>query len=276
MELAVRKYATVLQIALQERLVYRADFFLSTLIRFLPIVTTIFLWGAIFAGAKGGPSSSAQFGGFRFDDMVAYYLLVMVSRAFSSMPGLGESIAREVREGTLKRFLIQPVDLVNYLLCLRVAHKSVYYGVAAVPFAIVFFLCRRYFPGWPDPPILAGYALSLVLAFLIGFFLEACLGMLSFWFLEVSSLFMVVMSLNYFLSGQMVPLELLPHWLETPLKLLPFQFLAHFPAVVMLGKVSGADLARGLALELGWLAVLIALTRWTFRRGLRHYSAFGG
>src|SRR3972149_11819484 len=112
MQRALRKYATIFQIALQERLVYRADFFIGTLMRFMPIVTTIFLWKAVFAEARGADASqSQQIAGFRYDDMVAYYLLVMVSRAFSSMPGLGESIAREVREGTLKRYLIQPVNL---------------------------------------------------------------------------------------------------------------------------------------------------------------------
>ncbi len=40
---------TILRIGIEERLVYRGDFALSTLMRFLPIVTQIFLWGAIFA-----------------------------------------------------------------------------------------------------------------------------------------------------------------------------------------------------------------------------------
>ena len=38
----------ILRIALEERLVYRGDFALGTLMRFLPIVTQIFLWWAIF------------------------------------------------------------------------------------------------------------------------------------------------------------------------------------------------------------------------------------
>ena len=34
-----------------ERTTYRGDFFLSTLLRFLPMITTILLWEAIYAGA---------------------------------------------------------------------------------------------------------------------------------------------------------------------------------------------------------------------------------
>ena len=50
---------TILRICLEERLVYRADFAFATLVRFLPIVTQIFLWGAIFSvqiGAVRGKS----------------------------------------------------------------------------------------------------------------------------------------------------------------------------------------------------------------------------
>ena len=39
---------TILRICLEERLVYRGDFALGTFMRFLPIVTQIFLWGAVF------------------------------------------------------------------------------------------------------------------------------------------------------------------------------------------------------------------------------------
>ena len=42
--LTLRKYFYVLRIALSERLVYRTDFFLSTLMRFAPMVSTILLW----------------------------------------------------------------------------------------------------------------------------------------------------------------------------------------------------------------------------------------
>ncbi len=36
-------------------------------------------------------------------------------RAFSSMPGLASTIASQIRQGEIKRFLIQPVDLIGFL-----------------------------------------------------------------------------------------------------------------------------------------------------------------
>ena len=66
---------TILRTALEERLVYRGDFALGTLMRFLPIITQIFLWYAIFdsIGAIEG-EQAVRIGGFGFREMVAYYL----------------------------------------------------------------------------------------------------------------------------------------------------------------------------------------------------------
>ena len=83
--------------------------------------------------------------GFSYGDMVAYYLLVIISRAFSSMPGLTSGIANQIRNGEIKKFLIQPVDMQGCLLMQRIAHKLVYYLIAILPFALVFWLVPRLF-----------------------------------------------------------------------------------------------------------------------------------
>jgi ABC-2 type transport system permease protein len=273
----LRKYLYVLRIALSERLVYRTDFFLSTLMRFAPIVTTILLWRAIYHVSRqdGEPT---RHGGLTYENVVAYYLLTFVSRAFSSMPGLAAGIARDVREGTIQKYLIQPIDQINYLLMTRTAHKIVYYGIAAIPFAIVFYLCRGFFDGWPEPLMLAGGIASLVLTFFLGFYFEVTIGLISFWFLEISSFLFIVMSLNYFLSGHMVPLDLLPGTLRAVLECLPFQYMAYFPAKVLLGTqdMTAEKLAWGLAVQSGWLALFALSSRVLYRRGLKRYSAFGG
>ena len=269
---------TILRIALEERLVYRGDFALGTLMRFLPIVTQIFLWYAIFDGMRAGSTGESELNiaGYSYRDFVAYYLLTMVSRAFSSMPGLASGIARQVRDGEIKKYLVQPIDMVGFLLLSRIAHKLAYYSVAIGPFALIFILCRSYFPGWPDVPILLAFVASLLMSFVLGFYLETCIGLISFWFLEVSSLLFVYMLFSFFLSGHMFPLDMLPEpWIHL-VGLFPLQYLAFFPAAVFLGKVSGRELVVGLIVQALWVLVFIVMSRVMFARGVRRYSGFGG
>jgi len=268
---------TILRIALEERMVYRGDFWLGTLMRFLPIVTQVFLWGAVFAGmGAAAKSAGGQIAGYSYHDMVAYYLLAMIGRAFSSMPGLASGIARQIRDGEIKKYLIQPVDFIGFLFLMRVAHKLVYYGVALVPFAIAFYLFRGYFSGWPPAEVLAAFVISLMLSFLLGFFLEAMIGMLGFWTLEVSSLLWIYMLFNFFLSGHMFPLSILPPPWDSIAQAIPLQYLAYFPAAVFLEKITGPAMWQGLALQVAWVVFFIVSCRVAYHRGVKRYSAYGG
>lgn len=272
----VATWWTILRISLEERLVYRGDFALGTLMRFLPIVTQIFLWYEIFEAVKTRMDGTSTIVGYSYEDMVAYYLLTMLSRAFSSMPGLASGIAGQVRDGEIKKYLIQPIDLLGFLLLSRIAHKLAYYSVAILPFGLVFWLCGDYFPGWPDLTTIAAYLAALIMGFVLGFFLEAAIGLFSFWFLEVTSLLFVYMLLSFFLSGHMFPLDLLPEPWSQLVEWMPLRYLAYFPAAVWLGKIQGAELVRGLLIEAAWIVFFIVLCRIMLARGIRRYSGFGG
>ena len=266
---------TILRISIEERLVYRGDFALGTLMRFMPIITQIFLWAAVFS-ALGSAGRDEQIAGYSYPDMIAYYLLTMIGRAFSSMPGLASGLARDIRSGAVNKFLIQPVDMIEYLLLYRLAHKLVYYGVALGPFALVFFLCRGFFPGWPDGSTFVAFLAALAMGFLLGFFLEATLGMIGFWFLEVSSVMFVYMLFSFFFSGHMFPIDMLPGWWGWIVRIIPLQYLAYFPAAVFLGKVSGPQLIEGLLLEFCWVLFFMVASRVAFARGVRRYAGYGG
>lgn len=269
----------ILKTCIEERLVYRSDFAFATLVRFLPIVTQVFLWGAIYGVYSDSPKS--EINGYKYQQMVSYYLLVMVGRAFSSMPGLASGISRDITDGSIKKYLTQPIDMLGYLFWHRIAHKLVYYAIATGPFILVFYLCRDYFDGWPDAFTITAWVVALLFGFLVGFLIESLIGLISFWFLEVSSLIFIYMMLNFFLSGHMIPLDFLEgysYWIQ----LLPFKYLAYFPATILLKGSDGlprythSELMTELGIELCWIVGLFILNRIAFARGVRRYSAFGG
>lgn len=275
-ELFARSWTSwiIFKTCVAERLVYRGDFFFSTFVRFLPIITQIYLWHKVYS--VGTSQQISKLNGYSYEDMVAYYLLAMVARAFSSMPGLASGIARDIRDGSIKKYIIQPIDVLGYLFWHRVAHKVVYYIIATIPFAVVFYLCRSYFPAMPRGEVWLAFVLSLMMGFLIGFLLEAMIGMIGFWFLEVGSLLFIYMMFNYFLSGHMIPLDWLPEPIFRAIEYLPFKYLAYFPAAVFLEKVPTENLWGEICVEFAWVIFLLIANRHMLARGIRRYGAFGG
>ena len=61
---------TILRISLEERLVYRGDFAMGTILRFLPIVTQIFLWGAVFGAINQAEGGEASIRGYSYHDFI--------------------------------------------------------------------------------------------------------------------------------------------------------------------------------------------------------------
>lgn len=269
----LRKYGTIFSVCLSERLTYRTDFFFATLMRFLPLISIAFLWTAVFAA-----SDATRIAGFTRDEMVAYNLLVFISRAFSSMPGLAMGIATDIREGGIKKYLTQPINMIGFLLTSRVAHKLVYYLLATIPFAIVIYLGREFFPGWPSTPVFLLFLFTLLMGFVIGFLFETVVGLVAFWTLEITSLSYMLMSVVYVLCGHMFPLDLFPEPIAAIVKWLPFQYFAYFPAMLFLhgDSMSSGQLWFEVSRMIGMAILLAFIVRTMYRSGIRHYSAFGG
>ena len=273
----VNKYFWIFRVTLVERLTYRVDFLLTSIFRFLPLVTTVLLWSAIYQGSGREELGDASGGvSFTYREMIAYLLLVQISRTFSSMPNLATGVAREIRDGSLKRYLIQPLDLVGYHLMHRLAHKLSYMMVAVIPYGAIFWLCRDVFDGWPPPEVVAAWVVSLGFSLVLGYLIELSVGLIAFWMLEITSILYIFMTINFFVSGHMLPLDLLPANWSGPLKVLPFSYLAYFPAAVFLGKVPSEELPVGLAIGAAWILVFWGVVRLLLERGLKRYGAYGG
>jgi ABC-2 type transport system permease protein len=267
----MRKYLTVLRIGLADRFAYRANFFLGTLMRLLPFVTVVFFWEAVMAGAPAD-----AFEGYDRRSIVGYFVLVFLARAFSSMPGLARETAKDIREGGLNRYLVRPIDYGVYQLLLRASHKTVYLATLAVPFGVFVWLMSAYFPDAPGPERIAAGLAALLLAFVIGFHFHLLMGLLGFWFLEVTTFLFVVDLIEYLLSGQMIPLDLLPEWARTVSYWLPFQYTAFVPAAILIGRIPAGEVGVRLLIGVGWAVVFAAATRLVFARGVRRYAAYGG
>jgi ABC-2 type transport system permease protein len=84
------------------------------------------------------------------------------------------------------------------------------------------------------------------------------------------------MMLTYFLSGHMLPLDWLPGVLGQIVNFLPFQYLAYFPAAIVLGKFTPDQLLTHLVVATGWILGLWLLNRVVYALGLRRYGAYGG
>ena len=119
-------------------------------------------------------------------------------------------------------------------------------------------------------------AISLVMAAFIQFFITYSLAMFAFWILEISTIVFIVYSFEYFLGGQMFPIDIMPPAVQAVMKWLPFYYELFCPVAIFLGRLEGLDLVQALAIQTGWVLLTWMWARFMWQRGLGHYQAVGG
>lgn len=266
------KYWHVINVGIQNTLTYRTQFLFRVLFGFIPLLATIYLWRAVFGSKEGG----ATVANYTLAQMTSYYLMITIVDAFTAVNEDDWQIAGEIKDGQISQYILKPINYLAYRLCLFFAGRLVYLVVAAVPLFVFILSLKSYFVLPPSPAAFGCFLISLVMTAFLQFFISFTMAMLAFWVLEVSTFIFMLFAFEYLAGGHMFPLDILPPLVAQALNFTPFPYQLFFPVSIYLGRVEGAELWQGLAIQLAWVLGAYLMARVAWRRGLRKYSAVGG
>jgi ABC-2 type transport system permease protein len=265
---AVRTLAAVpalFRIGVAETVAYRAEFLIWMLTTTLPLIM-LGLWTSVAA--------EAPFAAWGTRDFVAYFLAALIVRNLTGS-WVVWGISDEVRRGVLSIRLLKPIHPFVVFAVQHLAAVPLRCAIA-LPFALILLLSSGRDLLIHDPLRLAILAAALLGAWLVTFFAMILIGSLAMYIDKAYAVFDVYLGLFAVLSGYLLPIELLPPWVGRLAAWLPFRGMLGFPVELAIGRLDAATAARELAIQWGYVGVMIAgaLAIWT--RGIRRYEAFGG
>ena len=266
----MQTYWHILNLGIQNALVYRVNFFVRSVFNLVPLTAIIAMWGAIYAGR---PSAVA---GYSLAEMISYYLIVSIVEAMTAVTEDDWQIAADIKDGNINQFLTRPIDYLHYRLCLFCSGRVVYTVATAVPVTLFVYWHREYLLPPPDALAFGCFLVSLVLSALLQFLLSYLIATLAFWVLEISTFVFILLACERIASGQLFPLDILPRWLAELAMWTPFPYGVFFPVSIYMGKTTGVALAQGLFIQAFWVVTAYVLARLLWRRGLRTYTVVGG
>jgi ABC-2 type transport system permease protein len=120
------------------------------------------------------------------------------------------------------------------------------------------------------------FAVSLTLAVAVSFGMRFIVNLLAFWVLDWRGLLTLSSAFTTVASGFVIPIAFYPAWLATVLTALPWAAMIQTPIDVFIGRRSGATLASGLALQLGWALALFVIGRVLLASAARRVVVQGG
>jgi viologen exporter family transport system permease protein len=184
-------------------------------------------------------------------------------------------VALRVRSGDIATDLYRPVDPQAYWLAEdlgRALYHVVFRGLP--PFLVGALVFELAFPD--DALTWAAFALSVLLAVVVGFGFRFLSNLATFWIVDYRGIAILATLVATFCSGLLVPVRFLPGWLEAVVSVLPFVAMLQIPADVFLGELTGAELAGALGFQAFWAAALLLSGRAVFAAGTRKLVVQGG
>lgn len=264
------KYWKVFDIGLQNTFVYRWNFLLRSIFGIVPLVGTVFLWQAIFQ------SKGAAINGYEYSSMIFYFMLTVFLDNLITPTEDEWQVAAEIRDGKISAFLTKPLNYLGYRIGLYLSYRLLYIAVVLIPIIALGWIFREHLRLPESGVTWLAFGASTLMAAFLQFFIAYSLAMIAFWVLEISTIIFILYSFEYFLSGHVFPLDIMPAWLQPFIKWSPFTYELFFPAQVYMERIKGAELAEGLAIQAGWLLISWICARVLWARGVRKYQAFGG
>lgn len=261
-DLYIQQFKTTFASMLQ----YRASLFIWMIGQVLEPLIYLVVWSTVSNGSGGsvGDYTARQF--------AAYFIVLMLVNQFTYTWIMYEYEYR-IREGYLSSTLLRPVHPIHADIADNISSKLISLPVMSLIAAGLAVLFRPVFS--LHPWAILAFVPALILAFLVRFLIEWTLAQAAFWTTRVSAINQVYFVLMLFLSGQIAPISLFPHPVQTIAYVLPFRWMIGFPVELLLGRLTPLQALTGIGAQILWIIIGLALLRMVWRAGIKIYSAVG-
>jgi len=263
----MKKYLLTYKMGIQKALTYRSVEIIWIISAFLTPLLFMTLWSR---NAQSGVSS------MNLSEIVTYYFLITLFSQLLS-PHIEWDIARDINEGSLSNYLLKPYKYFIHQIIYELAWKTVTQIFNLIPIVIFAVIFRQYI-SIPQITIskIAFILMLCALSYLLTFLIQYFLGLLSFWMTQIRSFFRIYYMSTGFFSGRYFPLILMPALLIKISKYMPFQYFWYFPTMMILDKENIINKYSSLLIIFIWIIIFIFIIHFTWKKGVRDYSSYGG
>jgi ABC-2 type transport system permease protein len=261
----MRKYLAIAKIKLLDAFEYRSEVILWQIIELIPILTITMVWLTI---------GKTQIQNYSTSQLITYYLTAIIIGRLVEYH-FADWQADNIRTGRFSINLVKPLSIAPSLFANSLSGKIMLFFITTIPlFSIILFFFRQYLI-LPHINQIVPFIIMLVLGNLISFFLEMIIVACAFFLKNVNGIRHFKWMSTAVLGGYIIPLTLLPNWLQTITNFLPFKYLYFAPISIFLGQMNNQQIITSYLTAIIWIIILWSIQKLLWRRGIRAYSAVG-
>jgi ABC-2 type transport system permease protein len=261
------KYLQVAKITFKSQIVYKYDVYIGVGLSFIRVLLAYVMWSAIFTNKK-------EIGGFTLGSMITYYIIGSFLKRLDCSDSMLWQLSGEIREGLFTKYLTKPLNPLGYFIASSFSKSTFVFGINL--FAAI--ICSFIFKNYLVLPISLNFVfcglainfLGLIFLVLFSYFI----AILSFKFIEIGPFNMIKNNIVEFLTGTLIPLSLLPIWLQNSMQLFPFYYIYYLPAMLFIGRKS-EEIPMAIIILLFWNITIFLLDIKLYKRLIKSYQGVG-
>jgi ABC-2 type transport system permease protein len=260
-------YTSMMKISVLEQWQYPvANYFYMIGMIAEPVIYMV-VWSAV-ATQQGG-----MVGGYTPGAFAAYYIVWTLVRQMN-IAFTPYGWEWRIRNGRLSTTLLRPIHPLHEDVAFFAGWKVVMI-ILWIPLA---FALSLIFKPELNPTLIEGvvFFVAIWMAYLIRTITLSLLGMVTFWTTRVSALFELYFAAELILSGRLVPLSLMPAWVQELAWFFPFRWAFGYPIEVLVGQLTMTDMFIGLGMQLAWVVGGWIVVNLIWKVAIRRFSAVGG
>ncbi|MCA9835076.1 MAG: ABC-2 family transporter protein [Thermomicrobiales bacterium] len=261
------KYVSIALTSFQQAITYRITTLTNIALTFIWVFIIYYLWKAAF-------NEKQMIQGFTWDDMRTYVVLAYGINALIGWR-ISSNMMQTIRTGEILRDLTRPLNYCGSQLSIATGWAIVE-GIISLILTII---VGMVFIGIQTPASVSA-GLLFVLAVVLGFFTKALIvfsvSLLTFWTLNGVGISWSREAVINILSGTIIPLTMLPGWLQAVANVAPMRGIVNTPILLYLGKVEGWEAAKLLGLSAAWLVAMIFFANWAWQTAFNRVEIQGG
>jgi len=232
----------------------------------------IMVYRAFYAMADGAsmPMSLPQ--------IVTYIWLQQAFLTFIMLWHRDNELFQLITTGNIAYELCRPTDLYTFWYAKLLAQRLSSALLRCSPILIfAWFLPSPYeLSPPPDLSALILFVVSLLLGLLVLVSISMFIYISVFYTMSPVGSLLMFNVVGEFLAGMVIPVPLMPDWLQRIVVVLPFRWTADFPFRVFSGHIGYHEALSGIMVQLVWLICLILLGKLAMRRALTRVVVQGG
>ncbi len=263
----LRVYGGMAAVVPKMFMAYSIWVWMDLFVNIISVVIFVSFWRAVYA-------STTTISGLTLDQTLNYILLAQLFIDAAQVSNTIYDTGAGLRDGQIAAALLRPLDYQAAMYVQNFAQLGINL-VLKIPLAL--FIWLVYGLQLPSDPVTwLAFALTMLLGHAVMFCFDWIIACTAFYSTEIWGMSVVRYSLAMFFSGALIPLTMMPDWLQTIATILPFSQAVFLPVSLLSGITPVSAMPRIWLIQLVMLVGLLILSRYVFSRSVRVITVQGG